>query len=217
MAPRRGVRFVLIFIGAAVLVSIAGMVLMYLAVVRGPSVPESATLVLRPGGDIQEVVPYDVVGQVFGREANTVRGFVEMMHSDEMLVRITGNPKWADRAEEIAFNSLPCAMTPDLKGLHYLTAPNQIQLDRADKSPMVQNRGDMFSYNPHQYRCCQHNVAFGWPYFVESLWMATGDDGLAAVLGEPLTLQEKRYIASNVHALAGGTDRRLGAAPFDGC
>ncbi|HSD26810.1 MAG TPA: transcriptional initiation protein Tat, partial [Vicinamibacteria bacterium] len=41
------------------------------------------------------------------------------------------------------------------------------------------------SYSPWQYRCCQHNVAFGWPYFVESLWMATGDDGLAAVLYAP--------------------------------
>ena len=88
MAPRRGVRFVLIFIGAAVLVSFAGIVLMYLAVVRGPSVPESATLVLRPGGDIQEVVPYDVVGQVFGREANTVRGFVEMMRKAKRDPRI---------------------------------------------------------------------------------------------------------------------------------
>src|SRR5262245_50919806 len=79
VALARGVRFVLIFIGAAVVVSMGGIVLMYLAVARGPRVPESATLVLRPGGDLQEVVPYDVVGQVFGRESNTVHGFVEMM------------------------------------------------------------------------------------------------------------------------------------------
>ena len=88
MATRRGVRFVLVFIGAAVLVSIAGIVLMYLAVMRGPSVPESATLVLRPGGDLQEVVPYDVVGQVFGREANTVRGFVDMLRKAKRDPRI---------------------------------------------------------------------------------------------------------------------------------
>jgi protease IV len=88
VAARRGVRFVLIFIGAAVLVSMAGIVLMSLAVMRGPSVPESATLVLRPGGDLQEVVPYDVVGQVFGREANTVRGFVEMLRKAKRDPRI---------------------------------------------------------------------------------------------------------------------------------
>jgi protease-4 len=79
---------VLIFIGAAVLVSMGGIVLMYLAIMRGPSVPESATLVLRPGGDLQEVVPYDVVGQVFGREANTVRGFVEMLRKAKRDPRI---------------------------------------------------------------------------------------------------------------------------------
>ena len=32
----------------------------------------------------------------------------------------------------------------------------------------------MFSYSPFAvYRCCQHNVALGWPYFAEELWLAT--------------------------------------------
>ena len=120
-------------------------------------------------------------GYTGARQGTEACSFAEMMWSDEMLLAITGNPVWADRAEEIAFNSLPASMTPDLKGLHYLTAPNQIQLDRSSKAPMIQNRGDMFSYNPHQYRCCQHNVAFAWPYYSEHLWMATGNNGLAAV------------------------------------
>src|SRR5205085_10483351 len=82
-----------------------------------------------------------------------------------VLTRISGNPIWADRAEDVAFNSLPASMTVDLKALHYLTAPNMIQLDRTNKAPMIENDGDMLSYNPYQYRCCQHNVAFAWPYF----------------------------------------------------
>ncbi len=146
-----------------------------------------------------------VPGGMYGADENARPGFtgprqgtetcalVEMLYSDELLASITGNPVWADRAEEVAFNSLPCAMTPDLKGLHYLTAPNQIQLDRQDKSPMIENGGDMFSYNPHQYRCCQHNVAFGWPYYAEHAWMATPGNGLAAVF----------YVASRVKAKAG--------------
>ena len=40
-------------------------------------------------------------------------GIVEFMHSFEMLTKISGNPLWADRCEEIAFNSLPAALTPD--------------------------------------------------------------------------------------------------------
>jgi len=108
-----------------------------------------------------------------------------------MLVRITGEAKWADRAEDVAFNSLPASMTPDLKGLHYLTAANVVQLDRRSKAPLLDNAGDMLSYSPWQYRCCQHNVAFGWPYFVESLWAATGGDGLAAVLYAPARVKAK--------------------------
>lgn len=144
-----------------------------------------------------------VPGGMFGADENARPGYggprqaaetcsmVEFLHSDEMLARITGDPVWLDRAENVAFNSLPASMTPDLKALHYLTAPNQVQLDREDKSAMIQNRGDMFSYNPYQYRCCQHNVAFGWPYYAESLWMATPDGGLAAALYAPSRVRAK--------------------------
>ena len=62
MAPRRGVRLVLSLIGLAVVVSMAAVVLMFFAASRGPSVPSSATLVLRPGGELPEVEPDDVVG-----------------------------------------------------------------------------------------------------------------------------------------------------------
>ena len=55
----------------------------------------------------------------------------------------------------------------------------------------------MLSYNPHSYRCCQHNVAHGWPYYAEHLWMATPDNGLAAVL----------YAASEVTAKVGQGQR----------
>jgi protease-4 len=79
VASRRGVRLVLSLIGLAAVVSMAAVVLTFVAVSRGPSVPSSATLVLRPGGDLPEVEPDDVVGQVFGRDVSTVRGFVEAL------------------------------------------------------------------------------------------------------------------------------------------
>ena len=79
MAARRGVRLVLSLIGLAVIVSSAAVALMFVAASRGPSVPSSATLVLRPGGDLPEVQPDNVLGQVFGREVNSVRGFVEAL------------------------------------------------------------------------------------------------------------------------------------------
>jgi protease-4 len=70
------------------LVSFAGITFMYMAVSRAPSVPSSAALVLRPGGDLQEVVPDDVVGQVFGREVDTVRGFVDNLRKAKRDSRI---------------------------------------------------------------------------------------------------------------------------------
>jgi len=128
-------------------------------------------------------------------------GIVEFMHSFEMLTKISGNPLWADRCEEIAFNSLPAALTPDLKGLHYLTCPNQVQLDKNNKAPAIDNSGTMFSYSPWEvYRCCQHNVAHGWPYYAEELWLATADHGLCASL----------YAASEVTARVGeGAEVRI--------
>jgi DUF1680 family protein len=43
------------------------------------------------------------------------------------------------------------------------------------------------------YRCCQHNVSHGWPYYAEELWLATADKGLAISL----------YAASEVKAKVG--------------
>jgi len=110
-------------------------------------------------------------------------GIVELMHSFEMLTKITGQPVWADRCEEIAFNSFPAAMTADEKALHYVTCANEIQLDRNNKKPAIDNSGTMISYSPYEvYRCCQHNVSHGWPYYAEELWLATPDNGLCASL-----------------------------------
>jgi hypothetical protein len=117
---------------------------------------------------------------------------VEFMHSFEMLTRITGQPLWADRCEEIAINSFPASMTPDEKGLHYITSVNQVLLDRNNKSPGTQNDGTLFSYSPFEvYRCCQHNVSHGWPYYAEEMWLATPDNGLCASLYAPSEVTAK--------------------------
>ena len=144
-----------------------------------------------------------VPGGLFGADENCRPGYVdprqaaesctmvEMMLSHEMLLKLTGEPKWADRCEDVAFNSLPASMTPDLKALRYLTAPNQILSDRHNKSPGVQNSGPMFLYDPYDHRCCQHNVAHGWPYYAEHLWLAAAGNGLTAVLYAPCKVTAK--------------------------
>lgn len=126
------------------------------------------------------------------RQGTEACSFVEIMHSHEILLKVSGEVIWADRCEDVAFNSFPPSMTPDLKALHYLTCPNQITCDRANKAPMIQNDGNMMAYTPYeQFRCCQHNIAFGWPYFTEHLWMATPGNGLAAVMYAPSKVKAK--------------------------
>src|SRR5690606_32476524 len=63
------------------------------------------------------------------RQAVETCGMAEAMLSHEILLSITGDPTWADRCEDVAFNSFPAAFTADMKALRYLTAPNQPQSD----------------------------------------------------------------------------------------
>ncbi|MCR4412098.1 MAG: glycoside hydrolase family 127 protein [Thermoguttaceae bacterium] len=144
-----------------------------------------------------------VPGGLFGADENCRPGYtdprqaaetctmVEMMLSHEMLLKITGDLVWADRCEEVAFNSLPASMTADLRALRYLTAPNMVLSDRHNKSPGLQNGGAMLLFDPRSHRCCQHNVAHGWPYFTEHLWMATPGNGLCAAMYAPCEVTAK--------------------------
>jgi hypothetical protein len=116
------------------------------------------------------------------RQAIETCGMVEQMNSDEQLMRMTGDVFWADNAENVAFNSYPAALMPDFRSLRYLTSPNVVQNDEKDHHPGIANSGPFMMMNPFSSRCCQHNHSQGWPYYVENLWLATSDDGVAAAL-----------------------------------
>jgi hypothetical protein len=125
------------------------------------------------------------------RQAVETCGMVEMMFSTETLAWITGDPIWADRCEDAAYNSLPAALTADLKALRYLTAPNMPLSDKQPKNPGLENGGPMLLLSPHNHRCCQHNWGQGWPYFVQHQWYATSDHGLAAMFFNSCNLEAK--------------------------
>ncbi len=118
-------------------------------------------------------------------------GIVEFMGSHEILHRITGNSVWADRVEQLAFNSLPAALDPQGKVCHYITSANSIDLN--DVTKVIWQFDDtipMQAYLPGvvQYRCCPHNYGQGWPYLVEEMWLATPDGGLCAAIYGPSTV-----------------------------
>jgi Beta-L-arabinofuranosidase, GH127 len=135
-----------------------------------------------------------VPGGMFGSDENSRKGYddprqavencgmVEQMASDEIMLRITGDTFWAENAEDVAFNTFPASFMPDYKSLRYLTAPNMVMSDSKNHNPGIDNGGPYLMMNPFSSRCCQHNHTSGWVYYIENLWMATPDNGLAAVL-----------------------------------
>ena len=121
------------------------------------------------------------------RQGTETCGFVEQMASDEIMLCMTGDPFWAEHCEDVAFNSYPAAVMPDFKALRYITCPNQVVSDSQNHRPGIDNGGPFLAMNPFSSRCCQHNHAQGWPYYIENLMYATPDNGLAAVIYGPCT------------------------------
>jgi len=104
VAVRRSVVVVLGLVVVAVLVSVSGMAVLYALVARGPVIQDDSTLVLRPGGEMLESAPGDVIGELVGRTDATVRGLIENLRLAKRDPRITSvlikpfpfeSPYWA--------------------------------------------------------------------------------------------------------------------------
>ncbi|MDR2953945.1 MAG: glycoside hydrolase family 127 protein [Prevotella sp.] len=122
------------------------------------------------------------MGYIDPRQGTETCGFVEQMASDEMMLWYTGDPMWAEHCEDVAFNSYTAAMMPDMKSLRYITCPNHVQSDSENHRPGIDNGGPFLAMNPFSSRCCQHNHAQGWPYYIENFILATPDNGVAAAI-----------------------------------
>jgi protease-4 len=85
---KRGLGLVIALIGVAILVSLAATASLYLLMRPGQRVADNSTLVLRPGGELVEVVPDDVLQFVGPSEARTVRGYVEALRKAKVDRRI---------------------------------------------------------------------------------------------------------------------------------
>ena len=116
---------------------------------------------------------------------------VEYMFSLEELYEIFGNNTLADRLELLAYNSLPGTMTPDLWAHQYDQQANQVLVSAAKRD--WSSNGDysnIYGLMPN-FACCLANMHQGWPKFVESMWMATNDNGLALVTYGPSIVKAK--------------------------
>lgn len=125
------------------------------------------------------------IGYIDPRQGTETCGFAEQMLSDGVMLGITADPLWAENMEDVAFNSFPAAMTPDLKALRYITSPNHTISDSKNHHPGIDNRGPFLNMNPFSSRCCQHNHGLGWPSFTQALAFATPDNGVAYTVYAP--------------------------------
>ena len=118
-------------------------------------------------------------------------GVVEFMFSMENLIEVLGDTAFADRLELLAYNANPGACTPDYWAHQYDQQANQVlvSVSRREWSDNSET-ANLYGLEPH-YGCCTANMHQGWPKFVSHMWMATHDQGLAAIAYGPNRVRAK--------------------------
>jgi uncharacterized protein len=135
---------------------------------------------------------------------------VEFMFSLENLLAVTGDAAFADRLELLAYNAKPGTCTPDYWAHQYDQQANQVLVSNAKREWSTNKDGsNLYGLEPN-FGCCTANMHQGWPKFVNHLWMATPDRGLAAVAIGPSVVKAKVASGSEV-SIEEQTDY-----PFDG-
>lgn len=111
---------------------------------------------------------------------------VEMMFSLEEILEITGDVRWADYLERIAYNVLPTQVTDDYSARQYYQQFNQVSVTRDWREfSTPHDDTDLLFGTLTGYPCCTSNLHQGWPKFVQNLWYATADNGMAALVYAP--------------------------------
>ena len=121
---------------------------------------------------------------------------VEQMYSYEILYAYTGDAKWAERLEVIAFNALPATLSDDMWAHQYVQMSNQISCEKfPGRSLFRTNSGEahLFGLEPH-FGCCTSNFNQGWPKLALSAFMHA-DDTIISALPVPSVLTTKMSTA----------------------
>lgn len=117
---------------------------------------------------------------------------VEMMYSLEQMMKATGDVCWADHLERVAYNALPTQATDAYDGRQYYQQTNQIACSREWRNFVTQHEDNDNVFGLlNGYPCCTCNMHQGWPKFVQNLWYASRDGGLAAFVYAPATVTAK--------------------------
>ncbi|MBQ3006212.1 MAG: glycoside hydrolase family 127 protein [Clostridia bacterium] len=107
----------------------------------------------------------------------------EQMYSYEILYAFTGDKKWAERLEMLAFNALPATISDDMWTHQYDQMSNQIACIKFPGKPIFRTNwqeSHLFGLEPN-YGCCTANFNQAWPKFALSAFMYNGNTVINAV------------------------------------
>jgi len=136
---------------------------------------------------------------------------VEYMFSLEKMYQISGDMDYADQIERLAFNALPAQNDDEYMNRQYFQQCNQVCVTRNPRNFDTEHHGtDIVFGLLNGYPCCTSNMHQGFPKFVQNLWYATSDNGLAAALYSPSSVKAKVGNGTEVYI------REITNYPFSG-
>jgi hypothetical protein len=100
------------------------------------------------------------------------------------MLQITGNAIWADKIEKAVFNAGIGAITKDFRSHQYFSAPNQF-IATMTSNHLGYDDARMAFLPGFDTECCTGNVNRFMPYYIDQMWLATKDGGIAAALFGP--------------------------------
>ena len=119
---------------------------------------------------------------------------VEQMFSYELLFAYTGDFKWLERLEVLAFNALPATISEDMWTHQYVQMNNQIACQTFPGKSLFRTNGSqahLFGLEPN-FGCCTANFNQGWPKFALSSFVYNSEC-VASVVPIPSQIKTKDY------------------------
>lgn len=112
----------------------------------------------------------------------------EMMYSLEEMLSITGEVKYADLLEILAYNTLPATFTPDMCAHQYVQQVNQIAASKKNRQFFdTDSEGNTYGLEPN-FGCCAANMHQGFPKFAANSCYRSRE-GLAFMVYSPCTVR----------------------------
>lgn len=107
----------------------------------------------------------------------------EQMYSYEWLFACTGDSKWAERLELLAFNALPATISDDMWAHQYDQLSNQIACQKLPARSLFgtnNSSAHLFGLEPN-FGCCTANFNQAWPKLALSAFMYRDDTVISAI------------------------------------